>query len=167
MDWRMGGRFAGGRHAPALDVTLRLAGPSPLWAIPFHAAASLCKYAARMLPATTLGSPECHCSPSQGAGGYFPSAAFCSNLLHGPLSITFSPSLATAGGPSTGVRFTTPLNLPQWKKRSLYVKKTPHHHSQLPAAISSPYGAQKAMLWPAAILREADAPPDLACLDTG
>lgn len=53
MDWRMGGRFAGGRHAPALDVTLRLAGPSPLWAIPFHAAASLCKYAARMLPATT------------------------------------------------------------------------------------------------------------------
>lgn len=159
--------FTGGRQAPALDVTLRLARSPPSWAVPFQGAASLCKSPARVLPAATLDSPECHCSarPSQGAGGYFPYAAICSNLLHGLFHATLHHVFSI---PCTcqGLQFRSQVYYPSKpapvEKRSLYVKKTPHLHSQLPASISSPHGAQKAMLWPTAIFGEADAPPDLS-----
>lgn len=139
MYWWMGGRFAGGRHAPALDVTLRLARPPPLWAIPFHAAASLCKSPARMLSATTLGSPECHCfpHPRQGAGGYFPSAAFCSNLLHGLFHVThhhvFSIPCNCQWPQFRSQVYYPSKSTPVEKKVSVYRKATP---SPQPAASS-------------------------------
>lgn len=158
-------RFSSGRDPSAGP-------PSPLRAISFHAAASLCKSPARMLSATTFRSPECRCSPhpSRGAGGYFPSAAFSSELPHGLFPAT-RRHIFSIPRDCQWPQFRSQVYLPAPStpvaKRSLYVKKTPHLCSQLPAAISSPHGAGKAMFWPAAILREADAPPDPACLDTG